>query len=37
MTYFDHFAIYTGGDGGGAGLLNRVNLSGIKLLLMEAN
>ena len=36
MSYFDHFAIYTGGDGGGADVLNRVNVSGVKLLLMEA-
>jgi hypothetical protein len=35
MSYFSHFEIYTGGDGGGTDVLNRANVSGLKLLLMD--
>lgn len=35
MSYFDHFSIYTAGTGGGTEVYNRINLSALKLLLMN--
>ncbi len=32
MSYFDHFNLYTGGDGGGSDVNNKVNLSTFKFL-----
>lgn len=35
MSYLEHFAIYTGGAGGQQGPSNRINVSGLRLLLVE--
>lgn len=35
MSYFEHFSIYTAGTGGGTEVYNRINLSALKLLLMN--
>ena len=35
MSYFEHFSIYTAGTGGGEDVYNRINLSAMKLLLMD--